>query len=348
MVLYFDKLIGQEAIVSHLTELVERDKLPHSLLFYGEAGLGKLELAIGLASLLVGRQVFSPDRGQTYLESVKLVRQENRESAKKIESEGLPLYRDGGDVYWLRPMKTSLSVSQWYELLQEHLTVASEGVRVVIVEDFQTANSIMANAMLKTIEEPPRGVFFIILTNQISKVLPTILSRCMAVAFRPVGDEVIRSALEAEGLVHLDQALAAGHGNPALVRTLASQGRMAMLDLALKVLVTLGQDRRAYALVALYTESLTKEQVCELLQWLQVLARDMMALRYGAPRELLQCPDYRQDLVKLLPQWTSARLECLIHETIQAQGALRLNVKTSLVVSGLTLGLLQALKEARC
>ena len=43
----------------------------HSLLFYGEAGLGKLDMAIGLASLLLGRQVFSQPKGEAYLADVK-------------------------------------------------------------------------------------------------------------------------------------------------------------------------------------------------------------------------------------------------------------------------------------
>ncbi|MBF1746897.1 MAG: hypothetical protein HXP20_08045, partial [Veillonella sp.] len=50
---YFDSIIGQDSIKAHLSELVNRNALPHSLLFYGEAGLGKIDMAIGLASLLL-------------------------------------------------------------------------------------------------------------------------------------------------------------------------------------------------------------------------------------------------------------------------------------------------------
>ena len=45
---YFDSIIGQDSIKAHLSELVSRNALPHSLLFYFEAGLGKLDMAIGL------------------------------------------------------------------------------------------------------------------------------------------------------------------------------------------------------------------------------------------------------------------------------------------------------------
>ena len=142
---YFDNVIGQDTIKNHLTELVKRQTLPHSLLFYGEAGLGKLDMAIGLASLILGRHVFPGHNGAEYLEAVKNARLANGESEKKIEAEGLPIYMDKGDAFWIRPMKSTLKVEQWYSLLQDHLSVAGLGNRVVIIEDFHMANAIMAN-----------------------------------------------------------------------------------------------------------------------------------------------------------------------------------------------------------
>ena len=92
------------------------------------------------------------------------------------------------------------------------------GNRVVIVEDFHTANAVMANAMLKTIEEPLEQVYFIIITNKINTVLPTIVSRCMGVGFNSVDVDTIRTALVARGITgDIEQALLAGHGNPQLV-----------------------------------------------------------------------------------------------------------------------------------
>ena len=68
---YFDSIIGQDSIKAHLSELVSRNALPHSLLFYGESGLGKLDMAIGLASLLLGRQVFSQPKGNLILQRLR-------------------------------------------------------------------------------------------------------------------------------------------------------------------------------------------------------------------------------------------------------------------------------------
>ena len=56
-------------------------------------------MAIGLASLLLGRQVFSQPKGETYLEVVKEARLANGETEKRIEAEGLPIYMDKGDAF---------------------------------------------------------------------------------------------------------------------------------------------------------------------------------------------------------------------------------------------------------
>jgi len=366
---YFDSIIGQDSIKAHLSELVSRNALPHSLLFYGEAGLGKLDMAIGLASLLLGRQVFSQPKGTAYLEDVKEARLANGETEKRIEAEGLPIYMDKGDafwirpmkttlkvdqwysllqdhLFWIRPMKTTLKVEQWYSLLQDHLSVAGNGNRVVIVEDFHTANAVMANAMLKTIEEPPEQVYFIIITNKINTVLPTIISRCMGVGFNSVDVDTIRKALVARGINgDIEQALLAGHGNPQLVEKLATQGRIEMLELAVKVMDILAFETRWFSMISLACESLPRESLTELMHWLRLVSRDMMALKMGAQDAQLQVPMYKTQLLRLLPRWSMQALSEVITETLQAERALRLHIKTALVVDGLSIALHDAREE---
>lgn len=343
---YFDAVIGQETIIQHLTELVSRQTLPHSLLFYGEAGLGKRDMAIGLASLLLGRQVFRGHNGIEYLREVTDARIANGETEKKVESEGLPIYMDKGDAFWIRPMKTTLKVEQWYTLLQDHLSVAGLGNRVVIVDDFHTANAIMANAMLKTIEEPPVNVYFIIITDKINTVLPTIVSRCMGVSFQAVSDDALRHAfkdISAEG--NLEEAIAMSNGNPAVVKTLLSQGSISMLDTAVRWIRLLGTDAKWFSDIALISEKLTREEALELMHWLRLVARDMMALKCGALSAQLQLPMHRITLLKVLPLWSMSALSSVVTETLKAEQALRLHIKIALVVDGLSIALHDAREE---
>lgn len=343
---YFDNVIGQDKIQKHLTELVERQTLPHSLLFYGESGLGKLDMAFGLASLLLGRRVFKGPGGSQYLEEVKAARLANGESEKKIESEGLPIYMDKGDAFWIRPMKTTLKVEQWYTLLQEHLSVAGLGNRVVIVEDFHVANAIMANAMLKTIEEPPEHVYFIIITDKINTVLPTIISRCMGVSFQPVSDESIREALHKRGVTgNIEEAIAMGHGNFGVVESLLGQGHIPMLDMAIQWMQSLSKDAHWFGKISLLSEKLSREDLLEVMHWLRLISRDIMALKCGASDSQLQLASYKHILLQLLTHWSMAGLSQITSETLKAEKALRLHIKIALVVDGLSIALHDAREE---
>ncbi|WP_298705236.1 DNA polymerase III subunit delta' [uncultured Veillonella sp.] len=342
---YFEQVIGQQDIIAHVSDLVKRQTLPHSLLFYGESGLGKLQVAIGLASLLIGRPVFSPDNGQTYLDAVKQARMMDGESEKASEAQGLPIYMDKGDAFWLRPMKASLKVEQWYELLSEYLNKVSDNNRVVIVEDFQTANAVMANAMLKTIEEPPRNTYFIIITNQIANVLPTILSRCMSLSFGPVEDAVIEAALRKEGITgDLSLALGAGQGNPKMVRQFATESTVPLLHLAMDLLELLPEPL-FFSKGSFLTEQLTRDELKELMSWMRLLSRDMMALRFGSGDDVLQCVLFKERMLRLLPKWSARALLKVQSETLNAEEALRLYIKANLVMDGVLIALRQIIKE---
>ena len=343
---FFETVLGQHQVKEQITTLIRDSALPHSLLLYGETGLESTSMAIAIGSLLVGRQIFSPDEGRTFLSTIEQQRIESGESESAVKDKGLPIYIDQGQAFWIRPMKTTLKVEQWYSLLQDHLSVAGNGNRVVIVEDFHTANAVMANAMLKTIEEPPEQVYFIIITNKINTVLPTIISRCMGVGFNSVDVDTIRTALIARGITgDIEQALLAGHGNPQLVEKLATQGRIEMLELAVKVMDILAFETRWFTMISLACESLSRESLAELMHWLRLVSRDMMALKMGAQDTQLQVPMYKTQLLRLLPRWSMQALAKVITETLQAERALRLHIKTALVVDGLSIALHDAREE---
>ncbi len=343
---FFSHIMGHEKIKDHLLSLWKTNTLPHSLLFYGEPGLGKFLVAKAMASTIVGRNVFPSVEGKPYLEYMRERRLEAGEGKKKVDTEGLALYIDGGEVFWLRPMKAMLKVEQWYELLNTYLSQTSDRPRVVIIEDFQTANQVMANAMLKTIEEPPAGVYFIIVTSQKSSVLPTILSRCMTVSFLPLEVSVIERGLAKDHSEFLaKRAAVLSQGNVGLAIKFLADEEVAPLELAFTWLDAIGREKRFFTVCSLEAEKLGKEQAFELMHWLRILARDMQALRYGAPVDVLQCPLYQEKLLPLLSKWSSAALNQVVKETLKAEEALRLHVRFPLVVGGMLVALRKARKE---
>jgi DNA polymerase-3 subunit delta' len=102
--------------------------------------------------------------------------------------------------------------------------------RVFVLERVDTMNDEVANRLLKTLEEPPSFVHLILLTDQLGRVLETVVSRCQLVRFDPLPAERIAAMLEEDG-VEPERALAAGRlslGNAARARFLASDEGIAV------------------------------------------------------------------------------------------------------------------------
>ena len=343
---FFETVLGQHQVKEQITTLIRDSALPHSLLLYGETGLESTSMAIAIGSLLVGRQIFSPDEGRTFLSSIEQQRIESGESESAVKDKGLPIYIDQGQAFWIRPMKTQLSVEQWYALLEKYINVSSDTPRVVIVEGFQTANTVLANAMLKTIEEPPRNMYFIIVTTNIDTVLPTIVSRCMLIGMQPVPEEELVKALTKEGYTgDIRRAVRSARGNPTLARQWAQAGGIESLEKAMEVLECVVERSHFFTTLALSFEGLSKEVVLDILGWLRVLARDMLALRYGTESEKMILSEYRFRMQMILQRWSSKSLQRIVPITLEAEQALRLNVRLGLVIDGVILALREAVKE---
>ena len=98
-------------------------------------------------------------------------------------------------------------------------------------------------------------------------------------------------------------------------------------------------------MISLACESLPRESLTELMHWLRLVSRDMMALKMGAQDGQLQVPMYKTQLLRLLPRWSMQALSEVVTETLQAERALRLHIKTALVVDGLSIALHDAREE---
>lgn len=287
---YFNSLVGQERIKIHMEELIRRGTLPHSLLFYGERGLGKLTMAKGIASTLLGRPVL-----------------------ETLPEEPVSLYTDRGQVFLMSPMTaTGLKISQWQQLLKDYLSKASVGIRIVIIDGFETARPDFMNALLKSIEEPPQGVYFILITTKKDFLLPTIISRCMLVPFVPVRSHSLEENL-------LKKAFTILHG--------------------------LGASKRPFSTGVLSLQGIEKVDLLPFLEAFRLLGRDMLAIKYGAQEDVLYCPQFEKRLDSLASHWSNGALQSMVDETLKAEEALRLNIRTALVVDGLLLALRRAIKE---
>ena len=155
-----------------------RDKKPfHAYLFQGEEGVGKEALARTFAA---GLQCQSESADKPCKECV---------SCRQMESGNQP------DVIWVTREKASLGVDEIREQLCNTMDIKpfSSPYKIYLVPEAEKMTEAAQNALLKTIEEPPEYGIVILMTSNISALLPTIQSRCLTMEFRPLSTAVVES-----------------------------------------------------------------------------------------------------------------------------------------------------------
>lgn len=173
----FTEIVGHEQIKEHMQAAI-RDKKPfHAYLFQGEEGVGKEALARTFAA---GLQCQSESTDKPCKECV---------SCRQMESGNQP------DVIWVTREKASLGVDEIREQLCNTMDIKpfSSPYKIYLVPEAEKMTEAAQNALLKTIEEPPEYGIVILMTSNISALLPTIQSRCLTMEFRPLSTAVVES-----------------------------------------------------------------------------------------------------------------------------------------------------------
>lgn len=173
----FSEIVGHEQIKEHMQAAI-RDKKPfHAYLFQGEEGVGKEALARTFAA---GLQCQSESADKPCKECV---------SCRQTESGNQP------DVIWVTREKASLGVDEIREQLCNTMDIKpfSSPYKIYLVPEAEKMTEAAQNALLKTIEEPPEYGIVILMTSNISALLPTIQSRCLTMEFRPLSTAVVES-----------------------------------------------------------------------------------------------------------------------------------------------------------
>ena len=173
----FSEIVGHEQIKEHMQAAI-RDKKPfHAYLFQGEEGVGKEALARTFAA---GLQCQSESADKPCKECV---------SCRQMESGNQP------DVIWVTREKASLGVDEIREQLGNTMDIKpfSSPYKIYLVPEAEKMTEAAQNALLKTIEEPPEYGIVILMTSNISALLPTIQSRCLTMEFRPLSTAVVES-----------------------------------------------------------------------------------------------------------------------------------------------------------
>jgi DNA polymerase-3 subunit delta' len=194
-----------------------RAQLPNALLLHGRKGTGKLDFGRALAHALLceNPQQSGEACGQCgscgWLEAG--VHPDLRVLEPEAQSETPAGEGEGSDQPKAADKKASqfITVAQIRELSDfVNLTTHRNGLRIVLVSPAESMNIHAANALLKTLEEPPANTLFILVTHQLPRLLPTVRSRCQMISMPLPSSEMAANWLREQGVLELDCLAQAG------------------------------------------------------------------------------------------------------------------------------------------
>ena len=189
----FDEVVGQKVIVKTLKNAIKYDRLSHAYLFCGPRGTGKTSIAKILAKTINCTNL------QDYLpcnECENCLQYNNKQSVDIIEIDAA----------------SNNGVDEIRELRDKVGLVPSFGkYKIYIIDEVHMLTTSAFNALLKTLEEPPKHVIFILATTEPFKIPITILSRCQRFDFKKISvDDIVsrlRAIADAENIKIKDEIL---------------------------------------------------------------------------------------------------------------------------------------------
>ena len=301
----FRDIIGQEEVKQHLVQLLQKNTLPHAIMFCGPRGSGKLSLALAFAQMLLcqchtndGACGTCPDCHMSHLWAhpdlhFSFPVFKTKSSEKPLSDDYLQEWRNliNKSTYfdtedWLESIGAEnqqiVIYVQESDNLQRKLSLkASQGGRkVVIIWLPERMNEQTGNKLLKLLEEPPVGTHFLLVSQEPDLVLGTIQSRVQRINIPALSEESICQAIierhgmtaeNAQRLAHIAQ----GSYTEALKRMQQDTERQLFLDLFMQLM------RHSYArrIKEMYQWSLTvselgRERQKRMLDYFQGLLRE--------------------------------------------------------------------------
>lgn len=203
----FASVVGQKALTATLKNAVATQRLAHAYLFCGSRGIGKTSCARIFAKTI---NCLSP----------------TAEGEACNECESCRAFNDGTSMNIVElDAASNNGVDDMRQLIEQVQVPPSQGrYRVFIVDEVHMLSQAAFNAFLKTLEEPPSYVVFILATTEKHKIIPTILSRCQIYDFHRI---TIQDMIEHLGYVARQEGITA---EPAALNVIAQKADGAMRD----------------------------------------------------------------------------------------------------------------------
>ena len=340
----FSTLIGNDEVKESLRHLLVSGRVPGSLLFTGEEGIGKKLFALELAKAMNCRNRVGVEACDECSSCKRISRSTFPPFSDDDDNKERLIWSEHADVAMARPYKNIIRVKVMRELEREANFRPFEGAaRVFIVEDADSMNDQAANALLKTLEEPPPTSHLILTTSNPTALLPTIRSRCQTIRLAPIPRQTIETFLiEEKKLPAADAELLSRTAGGSLGRALATdidtyrERRDSMLEVLTALTVTGDRAQLLRAAEALAAPK-DRDEYERRLDALEGLIRDAWALRLGRPDETIVNGDLLKKLKSVAAELKSEQAGSWLKQIEELRGALEVNLNRKIASDALLL-----------
>ncbi|OPL12200.1 MAG: hypothetical protein AVO38_04020 [delta proteobacterium ML8_D] len=298
----------QERLTRVFGRVMQKGLLAHAYLLTGPSGAGKEALALSFAKLLLCEN--------PYLGEDRLIPCGICAGCLKFDHQTHP------DLVVLRPQGAMIKLDQIRDLQRDlSFPPLDSQRRVCLIVEAQKINLPGANALLKTLEEPPAGNHFILTATSVKILLPTIVSRCQVLTCEGLSVEALLERIKAEGLCPPDSAhfLACfSEGSILKAKDLLAQ-KVFELRKDLFEFLKIGRGKALLSLFVLSKRiSGKRDDILLAVQIIRTFLRDLMMLKaisgQGSKKkkepgaQILFNPDYEKELREISQRFTCQNL----------------------------------------
>jgi DNA polymerase-3 subunit delta' len=289
-----------------------RTRMPHAILFHGAGGTGKADFIERFAQSLLCEAVQPDGHACGACASCGWFLQHNHPDYRRVRPEALedelPGEGEEGEGESKKTAKASKAPSKEIKIEQirnladfMNISTHRQGLRVVVLYPAEALNLPASNALLKTLEEPPPGTVFLLSSNSLDRLLPTILSRCRKFALPMPSHAQALAWLKAQGVADADSWLREQGGAPLTALAQSEVGNRDELEVLLQMLARPSVEAALRAAEKLHKLPLSAQVSC-LQRWLYDV------ISYKLAGNIRYYPRYQKELAQLAGKVHVSRL----------------------------------------
>lgn len=324
----FSEIIGHQKPLETLRAALANGRLHHAYLMLGPEGVGKRTIALSLAKAIHCNEIENDYCG-------------NCPNCSRIQSGNHP------DVRTIEPGagKKEIGIQQIREMEKELNLRAFSGKKIAIIDPATLMNMSAQNALLKTLEEPPRDCLLILVASNAGRLLPTLRSRCLRISFGLLPRDLIAGFLAAKRAVTSDDAQFIAAISMGSLGTALELGREELVEQRRNWIetmrsLTLG-DYRA-ALNAAEALSGSREESLRFLAWVETWYRDLLV--YSVTQNVSELINL--DIASTIQQKSAAseleRILLALGQTAGAAARIQRNLNRRMVLEELFIAAVEA------